>query len=512
MTAANDDRRPPRAALAAWVIIALVFAVTALDLIVRGTSISPDSVSYMSMAEGLRDLAAVHWSGAPTGLWPYGYPAVLALAGGRVQMMIEWGPAVHLSLLVGTAAYLVLIAQRLAGRRPSSAYLIAAAAFLASPAVLVAAQWLLSDLLFTFVALAVIYHVVIQSLLSNELPRRLDLFAGAIATFVLPNVRYIGLSVPLGLAAGVVILRLLRDPDHRVLARRAALPIACGVTGFSVALLFNMTTADTLVGTRLPPAHFLSSAILNPVATFWQVLVGPDRFPLRRYEVAAGLFVAITLIVLALRTARVAWGHGDYAYRRFTVWTLTSIATYLIVLLWAALTTDLDPISPRFVLPILPVAVMWLVDSYVVASGANPPGNTLRLDRLAGLLVIALWLGSFLWSAGFDLAQQSRSGDLAAIDFGNQDRDCLARIENAPLSARISNNAALIWLGTDERATAKQASFEEESPTSFYFIDMGSNAVGTVHAALLSGTTSSFLCRGEHLAVERLTRPRADQH
>lgn len=63
---------------------------------------------------------------------------------------------------------------------------------------------------------------------------------------------------------------------------------------------------------RLPPAHTFHSAIPSSPETPWQVLV----------------------------------------------WTLTGIGSYLAVLHWAAFTTSLDPISPRFVLPVLPIAVM----------------------------------------------------------------------------------------------------------------------------------------------------------
>lgn len=495
----------------AWLIIVVAATVTAVDLIMKGTSVEADSASYLSMAEGLRHVAFTHWSGAPTGLWPYGYPAVLALAGARAHTMIQWAPAVHLAVFVGAAAYLVATARRLAAARPSGAYLVAAAGVLASPALLSAAQWLLAELLFVFAALVFVYHVVIRGLLSSAAPRRLDLVAGAAAAFALPNIRYVGLAIPVGLAAGVIVLVLIGDPDRRVLARRAALPIAAGIAGFVVAVVVNVTTAGTLLGPRVPSSHVFNWVILSSAATFWQTLAGPDHLPLFRYEVAAGSLVAVVLLVLTVATARVAWRHGGESYRRLTVWTLTVVAAYLGILYWGAFTTLVDPISPRFALPVLAIAIMWLVDGYVVASGvANSKSvltHTIRAARIAGWLAVALWLGAFLVAAGSDIGRPHRHGDLAAIRLGNQDRACLARTQGVPTSARISNNAALVWLDSDGRLQARQASYEVQSPDSFYFIDMRANAVGDVPAALLDGTVSTVVCSGESLVVEQRTHP-----
>lgn len=507
----SAGRREP-ASLIAGAVIALVLVVTALDVIVRGTAVGPDSISYLSMAQGLRRLAPAHWSGSPPGLWPYGYPAVLALMGGRARTIIEWGPVVQLAALIGVATYLVLIARQLAARHPSHAYLIGAAAFLASPAVLFGAEWLSSELCFTFIALAVAYHVILRSLLDRDAPQRFDVLVGAVASFVLPHVRFIGVAVPLGLAAGAVVLLFRADPDRHLLTRRAAVPIVGGFAGFATALLVNLSTAHTLMGDRGSPVHIMNWTVLHSVATFWQVLVGDHRLPLFRYEVVAGLAVAAVLVVLTMLTVRVAWRHGDDAYRRFTIWSLTGVGAYLLILYATALTSLLDAISPRLVLPVLPITVMWLVDSYVVASGTGWKTDAYRLDRLAGWLVVALWLGSFLYSVGANLAHPSgnRAGDLAAVTLGSSDRACLARIEDAPVNARISNNAALVWLGTDERVMAKQATYERTSPATFYFIDLGSFAAGgEIPAAVLSDTMSTVVCSGEHVVVQLRTRPGA---
>jgi hypothetical protein len=500
-------RRPTY--LAAWTLIALVIALSAIDLIVRGATVSPDAVSYLSMAEGLRQFEFTHWSGAPTGLWPYGYPAVLALLGGRARAMIESGFVVQLAALAGVASYLILIARRRCSDRPSAPYLIGAAGMLASPAILAAAQWLESELLFTFVWVAFVYHIVIQGLLRRDAPGRRDLVAGTVAAFLLPNFRYIGVAAPLGLAVGAVVLTLLGDADRRLLVRRASAPIVGGFVGMAVAMLINLTTAHTMFGERPPQVDVLRSAILHSVATFFEVLVGPHRLPRDRYEIAPGLVVAIVLVLLTVRTVRAAWGAGGDEYRRFTVWTLTGIGSYLAILYWSEFTMLLDAISPRLLLPVLPSFVMWLIYSYVVASGTGQLGNVLRFDRFAGWLAVALWLGSFVWSVTDDLAQPAREGDLGVMRLGSQDRACLARIADAPVGTRISNNAALVWLGTEGGLTAKQASYEAKSPNDFYFIDTRADAVGPEE--VLAGTTSRVLCSGEHLVVEQRTRSSGDQ-
>jgi hypothetical protein len=490
-------------------LIALVIALSALDVIARGVKVSPDSVSYLSMAEGLRQFEFTHWSGAPIGLWPYGYPAALALLGGRARAMIESGFVIQLAALAGAAAYLVLIGRRLCSYRPSAAYLIGAGGLLASPAILGSTQWLGSELLFTFLWLAVVYHIVIERLLRRDASGRLHLIAGTLAIFLLPNVRYIGAAAPLGLAVGAGVLILLGDPDRRVLARRASAPISGGFAGLAVAMLISLTTAHTLFGARPPQIDLLRSAGFYSVATFWWLLVEPHRFPHFRYDIAAGLLVAVVLVVLTVRTVRAAWGPGGVEYRRFTVWTLTGISSYLAILYWSTFTTLLDAITPRFFLPVLPSAVMWLIYSYVVASATGQRGQVLRFDRLAGWLTVVLWLGSFAWSFTEGLARPAREGDFGAVRLGTQDRACLATIADAPVSARISNNAALIWLGTDGQLTAKQASYEVISPDDFYFIDTRTNAVGGQE--LLTGTTSRILCSGEHLVVEQRTRSGAGQ-
>ncbi|GEM_PF-6413897 len=61
--AARASTRWKRSSVTAYLIIAFVFVGTAVDLITRGTAVGPDSISYLPMAGGLRQLAATHWSG-----------------------------------------------------------------------------------------------------------------------------------------------------------------------------------------------------------------------------------------------------------------------------------------------------------------------------------------------------------------------------------------------------------------------------------------------------------------
>lgn len=491
---------------AAWTLIVVAVGLIALDVLVRGTAATADGVSYLSMAEGLRHVDLSHWSGAPTGLWPYGYPAALAALGATAGTMIGYGFVVQLACLTGMVGYLVLIARSLSSHRPSGVYLVGAAAVLVSPVVLAATRLLESEMLFTFVGLAFCYHAIVRSLLSSSAPQRVDLAIGTVAAFVLPNIRFIGVAAPLGLAAGAAVLLFLRDPDARVLARRAVVPIAGGLAGTATAMLVNLLTTDTLTGGLVPQVDVVRSTVMFSAATFWQLLVAEVHFPLFRYEVAAGAAVAIVLAVLVVRTARAAWGVGGVEYQRFTVWTWSGIGVYVAILYWRAVTTLVDPIAPRFFLPILPLAVMWLIYSYVAASAADRPARVLRADRIAGVLVVALWLGSFIWSVAQDLVRPSREGDLDAVQLSSQDHACLDSIADAPAAARISNNAALLWLATDGRITAKQASYESNSPDDFYFIDTREDAVGEVPDEILAGTGSAAVCSGEHLVVEHRTR------
>ncbi|WNG86937.1 hypothetical protein C6A87_024595 [Mycobacterium sp. ITM-2016-00317] len=482
------------------------FALIALGVIVRGTAATVDGVSYLSMAEGLRHLEFTHWSGAQSGLWPYGYPAALATLGASARAMVDLGFVLQLGALAGVAGYLVLIARRLDVYRPSGAYLVGAAAVLASPAVVDSTPLLESEMLFTCVGLAFFYHVIVRSLLTPEAPRRLDLAVGVVAAFLLPNIRFIGVAAALGLAVGAVVLLLLRDPDARELGRRAVVPMVGGIAGTVSAVLINLATAGTLTGALVSQGDVLRKTLMFSAATFWQLLVARWHFPLFRYEVAVGAVVALVLIVLSVRTARAAWCAGDEEYRRFTVWTWSGIGAYAAILYWRAVTTLVDPISPRFLLPVLPVAVMWLVYSYVVASDAERPSGVLRVGRTAGKLLMVLWLAGMVFSVTTDLVRPTRDGDLSAVQLGGQDHACLARIADVPVAARISNNAALIWLATDGRLTAKQASYETGSPDEFYFIDTRDHAVGEVPEGILAGTTSSVLCSGDHLVVEHRTR------
>lgn len=72
-----------------------------------------------------------------------------------------------------------------------------------------------------------------------------------------------------------------------------------------------------------------------------------------------------------------------------------------------------------------------------------------------------------------------------------------------PLERRRVVPDGLVWLSTDEQLMAKQDTYEQNSPISFYFIDMGGEATGgEVPEGVLWDTTGSVVCSGEHLAVE----------
>ncbi len=496
-----------RSDVAVRLLLVAVISLVALDVVVHGAAATVDGVSYLSMAEGLRQSEFTHWSGAASGLWPYGYPAALATLGANARAMVDLGFVLQLGALAGVATYVVLIARRLDAYRPSGAYLVGAAAVLASPVVVDSTPLLESEMLFTFLVLAFFYHVVVGCLLTQEPPRRSDLAMGVAAAFLLPNIRFIGVAAPLGLAVGAVVLLVLRDQGARVLGRRAVAPIVGGVAGTVSAMLVNLVTAGTATGGLVPQVDVLRKTVMFSAATFWQLLVARWHFPLFRYEVVAGAVLALVLTLLALRLARAAWHADDAAYRRFTVWAWSGIGVYAAILYWRAVTTLVDPISPRFLLPVLPVAVLWLVYTYVVAAGTGRPSGVLRAGRLGGKIVMVAWLAGLVLVVTTDLVRADREGDLGAIQLGGQDHDCLARIADAPAAARISNNAALIWLATDGQLTAKQASYETGSPNEFYFIDTLGHAVGDVPEEILAGTAGSVLCSGDYLVVEHRTRP-----
>jgi 4-amino-4-deoxy-L-arabinose transferase-like glycosyltransferase len=134
--------------------------------------------SARSLAEGA---GYVHLNGAPTAFWPPGYPLLLAAAYRVFGTSIEVAQLLNVALGAATVWLVYLIGRRTLGEQPAA---VGAALVAAFPSLIFFTAVTLSEIAFTFFALAGVYLLILEAQSPNPRPAmRLLVAAGLVLGF-----------------------------------------------------------------------------------------------------------------------------------------------------------------------------------------------------------------------------------------------------------------------------------------------------------------------------------------
>jgi 4-amino-4-deoxy-L-arabinose transferase-like glycosyltransferase len=230
--------RPAIACMAAGLAISLLFLGTGL----YGPGVSPDSVTYLSVARSLAAGGAlVHYGGAPLVDHPPLYPILLAPL---VRLGADPVQAARWFTLVVTALTVLLTAALLA-RRTQSTALLAAGVFLTAVArpLFSTGIYALSESL--FLLLTCLFLLLADRHAAR--PRGATLLLLALTAALATLTRYVGVAV---IATGGVLFLFQQGAPWAVRLRQTLLYGAVAIGPFALLLLYNLRVADSLMGER----------------------------------------------------------------------------------------------------------------------------------------------------------------------------------------------------------------------------------------------------------------------
>jgi hypothetical protein len=347
-------------------ILAAAFAgLGALELLVvmhpHGPGISPDSVNYLSAADGLASSGTVMGfvAGDHLAVFPPLYAMLLVpgdvfgapLGGAQVVQALAFGLLVAIGM-VGT--------ERVA---PGPLYPgVLGTALLMSVPLIGVASFVWSDIVFAL--LAALFLVAVTQIGSRPHAVVISALIADCATLT----RYIGITtIPLGLF--VIMLWSRRRRRDLVLFLAVSLLVP------AVWALRNLVVSSTIVGNRHSAADGLETAVHDTARTLGGWL--DPGHP------AAGLTATGAIALVAIVTFRRS------SPRRLELVAFAFVALYIVWLDLSAATVALDPIDTRFLTPIY-VPLAWIVAGTV----RRATYNRHVFAGLAAVAAIVVW-GAF---------------------------------------------------------------------------------------------------------------------
>jgi hypothetical protein len=359
----------------------------------HGPGLSPDSVTYLSLARSLaRGRGYVDLTGRADTTFPPTYPALLAigirlgmtgLTAARVVNAASYGAIVGLGW--------ILMRRHTMSRRVA---LLGTAFIALSPAVLNVADQAWSEPLFCAALLA--FLILLEDALAPSVRSRTVLWAG-LAAGVACTIRYAGASLVV-----VAVLVLLSAAGPRAAQdrwRRVGLFLAAAVPLPALWVLRN-ATADSryLLGPRVATATPLTTLLRLFVDGTSELFV-PRAFLVPFLVATAPLAVGAT--IGATRLFRRSAGHAEEPVRHLNV-VIAFIAVYSVFLLWAARSTGAS-VDSRTVMPIyLPATIVAVcaLEGLAAHRGARAVAQRWRRGTTR-LLVSSSIIGVVFYSAWF---------------------------------------------------------------------------------------------------------------
>lgn len=404
--------RRPRVTAAVVVLAGVVLALVATR---HGPRLSPDSITYLSVAEHVRHgRGLVDFTDQPFSVFPPVFPLVLAPFGAALW----WARVVNVLALAATGALLHhLLVPRVRGWVAAAAVLTV----MVCQGTVTVAGSTFSEPLFVAVALA-----AIAVLGARPITVRRAALVGVLAGLGFLT-RYAGVA----LVGAVVVAALAAGWPERRGDRRWWLPSATIAAAASVVsgawLLRNLVVAGQPMGPRWSGGanERIDVLLWRPFESIGTLLVGEGRVAARTAGVVAVLVLVAALVLVARRRP---WQAVDVAMLLF------GAASIVVPVVARAMTAS--DVSGRVVWPALPCvafAAAMLLDAVA--------------PRVPVAVVAVVLAGALVWTGGEGVATAVRWANLP----GSGDRDVYApalhdMIDALPAGTLVlTNNPWGVW-------------------------------------------------------------------
>jgi hypothetical protein len=526
MTHIQAHRCNPRLTAGACLGV-LITAVAGVVLVLLATvlgapGVTPDSVTYLSAADGLRaGDGYIDVDGRPLAQFPPLYPTLIAAATLGVM------PSAAAARLIDALAFGVVIAttgfliQRGTGP-PIYAIVGATAIMVASPLVSVSSHLWSEPLFMAWVMLAL---AAAQRYLVWPTTRSLLVIAlfAALATLT----RYIGVSV---VVTALVLALTLRKSGPRTQARHAALLAGLSLAPLVFWLLRNEAVASTLAGERYPSVVPIKDNVYALLDTFsgW-FLPGGVPVAVRAAVVGVG---AIAVVIRAAASSPAARGRGEVlkatpsdtpdrdasaevtnrpplsrcAGEGVLLPPLIFLVIYAGMLLIAATRVAADPIDDRLLSPLLaPAVVVLMIAARWAALWCRRVGMG-KPAWIAMAVLAALWL---LVSAGasWRLLQMHRTRDAGgyAAPAWRQSETIAYLVHSERLGVLYSNDPFAIryWTGRESRLSPRRHAYRSPGSTvpDISALRDALDATPDLYLVWFSGSRRDFLLTPDDLSA-----------
>ena len=407
-----------------------------------GLGLSPDSLDYLSAGRNIAHSGQLAtFTGTPLTTFPAGLPTTIA--------SIDWAGGNDLQVMLGInilcAGSLVLLTFWTGARLCRSGVwgLVSAALVAASPAVPTTFRMLWSEPMFA-VAMMVVVAVGVGALRRHHLRGR-DAALLIVAANVASLYRYIGLALLPAIFLGVWWAGAGRTRATRL--RDAGLITAGAAAGAAVNVLRNVAVGDGAMGPRYGSELGILSVLRAFATAFAAQFVGNASAPL-----------VVLVLALAVATLLVgclgAWRVRDAAF----AWVVIVLTSYGCALVLAQLTTRLDPIGNRMLVPLVAPAALVLGYGWSTAwrwhARSRTPGDpnefhtpegASALRALVGLMVVFAVVGAAVQTA----LHVRPLGGGSAQSGPATDTPLTAAVRSLPSGTGLaSNSAAQLWRRT----------------------------------------------------------------
>lgn len=364
----------------------------------HGPYVSPDSINYIVLARNLMDgNGYVTWSGKPVAIWPPGYPILLSLFSLSFFDPLDAAGAIN-AITLGLIAF---VTGHWLMQRIKSSFLIlwgCVAIVFAVPLRLVSSSVWSEPAFILFITLSLIW---MDKYLSTE--KRSSLIVAAVFTAFACLTRYAGIALVIAI---LTLLVLQRGVVFQNKLRRIGLYLMISVAPLGIWLMRNMLALGTLTGTRPPAETALQDNVhlaLNTLVEWWQ---NSPQFTTAFQPISVPVTTTVLLVsVILVSYAFILWRKdaGKSQDKNFILVFGMFGFVYLVFIIWAATTSNMDPLNHRLLSPAyipLLVLILFMIDrlfTYCSENSSFPRTTTVSAVMSAlpviVVIVLSLWTG-----------------------------------------------------------------------------------------------------------------------
>lgn len=414
--------------------LAVVAAATALLVLVaarEGPGITPDSVTYASAARSLAQSGALTtYTGETLTIFPPGYPGILAsmIAAG---VDLESGVVVLNAVCAALSVWLAYTLARFALDSHGLALLTASVAGLSASSVGVF-RMLWSEPPFNVLVTAVL--MVLARVVSRGQVSWWEAVTLSTAVSLATTLRFAGVTLIPIVGLGLLLAHRTRGWRHALM--QALLISAVSGLGLGAVVARNLLLGVAPLGDRSAAERSLADVFRDSLLALGNYLV-PATWTLG--AVAAGLVV---LGLLTSAAARVVWD-------RDAVLLIVAAfsAAYWGVLVHSQLTTRIDAINARLLLPVLaPMCVLVLHAGRMLVRGAQRHLSARPAAWLTAQIALLVLFLTFTLARSVALAVVDAEGGLGYNKKTSLRSELALSVRTLPEDAGIaSSDAALVY-------------------------------------------------------------------